>query len=96
MDELTAMALDDPCAGGNPHGYYRHYCYLPLYIFCDEHLLGARLRPANQDAAAGSVAELERIVARLRRRWPATRIGIRGDGGFCREAILAFLGRSPR
>ena len=94
---LDLDATDDPLHGQQEgrffHGYYRHYCYLPLYIFCDEHLLGARLRPANQDAAAGSVAELERIVAHLRRRWPATRIGIRGDGGFCREAILAWCER---
>ena len=61
-----------------------------MYIFCGEHLLGARLRTANQDASAGSVAELARIVAQVRRRWPATRIGIRGDAGFCREPILAW------
>src|SRR5271157_4177355 len=52
------------------HGYYGHYCYLPLYIVCGEHVLGARLRPSNIDGAKGSVAEMERIVAQIRRRGP--------------------------
>ena len=35
------------------HGYYKSYCYLPLYIFCGAHLLCARLRASNIDASAG-------------------------------------------
>ena len=91
---LDLDATDDPLHGHQEgrffHGYYRCYCYLPLYIFCGEHLLCARLRASNQDAAAGSVEELERIVTRIRARWPKTRIHIRGDAGFCREAIMAW------
>jgi len=91
---LDLDATDDPLHGHQEgrffHGYYRCYCYLPLYIFCGEHLLCARLRPSNQDASAGSVDELERIVSQIRARWPKTRIVIRGDAGFCREAIMAW------
>ena len=91
---LDLDATDDPLHGHQEgrffHGYYRCYCYLPLYIFCGEHLLCARLRSSNQDAAAGSVDELERIVTQIRQRWPKTRIVIRGDAGFCREAIMAW------
>lgn len=91
---LDLDATDDPLHGRQEgrffHGYYRCYCYLPLYIFCGEHLLCARLRPSNQDGAAGSVEELERIVSQIRARWPKTRIVIRGDAGFCREAIMAW------
>lgn len=72
------------------HGYYGHYCYLPLYVFCGEHLLCARLRPANQDASAGSVVEIERIVQQIRRRWPRVRMILRGDSGFCREELMAW------
>jgi hypothetical protein len=72
------------------HGYYGHYCYLPLYIFCGEHLLCARLRPSNQDASAGSVEEVERIVAQIRGRWPRVRILLRADSGFCREELMAW------
>ena len=72
------------------HGYYNHYCYLPLYIFAGEHLLCARLRPSNQDASAGSREEVARIVAQIRARWPAVRIILRGDSGFCREELMAW------
>jgi len=72
------------------HGYYDHYCYLPLYIFCGEHLLCARLRPSNQDAAAGSANEVEAIVRRIRRSWPKVRIILRGDSGFCREELMKW------
>ena len=89
---LDLDATDDPLHGHQEgrffHGYYRCYCYLPLYIFCGEHLLCARLRSSNQDGAAGSVEELERIVTQIRARWPTTRIVIRGDSGFCRDAIM--------
>lgn len=70
------------------HGYYDSYCYLPLYIFCGEHLLCARLRPANQDAASGSVEEVERIVGQIRQVWPKTRVIVRGDSGFCRDWLM--------
>jgi hypothetical protein len=72
------------------HGYYHDYCYLPLYVFCGEHLLCARLRPSNIDASADSVEELEPLVARIRQRWPAVKIRLRGDAGFCREKLMAW------
>jgi len=95
---LDLDATDDPLHGGQEgrfyHGYYRGYCYLPLYIFCGEHLLGARLRPANIDGSAGSVEELERIVGRIRAAWPSVSIVVRGDSGFCREEIMAWCERN--
>jgi Transposase DDE domain group 1 len=91
---LDLDATDDPLHGKQAgrffHGYYGHYCYLPLYIFCGEFLLCARLRPSNIDASAGSVEELKRIVAQIRSAWPQVRIVVRGDSGFCREELLAW------
>lgn len=91
---LDVDATDDPVHGQQEgrffHGYYRQYCYLPLYIFCDEHLLWARLRQADQDGAAGTKEELARIIARVRRRWPQTRMIVRGDSGFCREDLMSW------
>ena len=91
---LDLDATDDPLHGHQEgrfvHGYYGCYCYLPLYIFYGEHLLCARLRPSNRDASAGSIEELSRIVERIRRHWPKTRIHIRGDSGFRRESIMAW------
>jgi len=91
---LDLDATDIPLYGHQPerffHGYYDHYCYLPLYIFAGDQLLCARLRPANQDAAAGSVEEVERIVRQLRARWPQIRIVLRADSGFCREELMSW------
>ena len=87
-------ATDDPLHGRQEgrffHGYYKHYCYLPLYAFCGEHLLAGQLRPSNIDASCGTVELLERIVGQIRRRWPEVRIIIRADSGFAREEIMAF------
>jgi hypothetical protein len=91
---LDLDATDDPIHGHQLgrffHGSYKNYCFLPLYIFCGDHLLCARLRPADIDASAGSVKHLQRIVAQIRRAWPAVKITIRGDSGFCREAIMTW------
>lgn len=72
------------------HGYYDHYCYLPLYIFCGDHLLRARLRPANIDASAGSLEEVKEVVAQLRVKWPKTQIILRADSGFCRDELMSW------
>jgi hypothetical protein len=94
---LDVDATDDPLHGDQEgrffHGYYRAYCYLPLYIFCGEQLLCARLRRADQDAAAGTEEELARIIESIRRRWPETRILVRGDSGFCREDLMGWCER---
>jgi hypothetical protein len=91
---LDFDATDDPLHGHQLgrffHGYYKGYCYLPLYVFCDEFLLAARLRPADIDGAAGTVTVLAQLVELIRTRWPDVRIVLRGDGGFCREAIMAW------
>jgi len=63
---------------------------LPLYVFCGDHLLCARLRPSNIDASAGSLEEVQRIVRQIRARWPKTSIILRADSGFCREELLAW------
>jgi len=91
---LDLDATDIPLYGHQPerffHGYYDNYCYLPLYIFAGDQLLCARLRPSSQDAAAGSLEEVKRIVEQLRRRWPEVKIVLRADSGFCREELMAW------
>src|ERR1700722_18196337 len=91
---LDLDATDIPLYGHQPerffHGFYDSYCYLPLYIFAGDQLLCARLRPANQDAAAGSVEEVSRIVTQLRQRWSAVKIVLRADSGFCREELMGW------
>ena len=91
---LDLDATDDPVHGMQEgrffHGYYGHYCYLPLYIFAGEHLLCARLRPSDRDASAGALEEVQRIVAQLRAVWPAVAITLRADSGFCRDALMTW------
>ncbi len=91
---LDLDATDDPLHGQQEgrffHGYYDCYCYLPLYVFCGRHLLVAKLRGADIDAAAGAVEEVARIVAEIRSRWPGTRILLRADSGFAREDLMAW------
>jgi hypothetical protein len=91
---LDLDATDDPLYGKQEgrffHGYYGNYCYLPLYIFCGDALLGARLRQSNIDASAGCVEEVERIVKQIREAWREVKITIRGDSGFCREELMKW------
>jgi hypothetical protein len=91
---LDLDATDDPLHGHQEgrffHGYYNCYCYLPLYVFCGRHLLAAKLRRSSIDAAAGAVDEVARIVAQIRGTWPAVRIVLRADSGFCREELMVW------
>ena len=90
--DLDAMGhlLHGAQEGRHFSGYYDGYCYLPLYVFCGAVPLWAQLRTADQDAAAGTVPALEKIVAAIRKRSPQARIIVRGDAGFCREEIMAW------
>ncbi|MFO7822090.1 MAG: IS1380 family transposase [Lentisphaeria bacterium] len=94
---LDFDATDDPVHGMQDgrffHGYYDHYCFLPLYVFCGSQLLVAYLRPSNIDPAKHSWAILSLLVRRLRQEWPEVRIVFRGDSGFCRHRMLDWCGR---
>jgi hypothetical protein len=91
---LDLDATDDPLHGHQEgrffHGYYDCYCYLPLYIFCDRHLLVAKLRRSNIDGSAGAVEETARIVGQIRARWPKVKIILRADSGFARDALMVW------
>ena len=88
--DTTDMALHGNQEDKFYHGYYKHYCYLPLYIFCGDHVLCARLRPSSIGPAVGSRKEVERIVKQIRQRWPEVKIILRGDSGFCSDELLTW------
>jgi len=88
--DTTDMALHGNQEDRFFHGYYGHYCYLPLYIFCGDHVLGARLRPSNVGPAVGSKKEVERIVTQIREHWPEVEIILRGDSGFCSDDLMTW------
>ncbi len=91
---LDFDATDDPLHGRQEgrffHGYYDCYCYLPLYVFCDDELLWAQLRRSDIDASAGAVEVLTTIVRYLREKWPGVPILVRADSGFCREELMSW------
>jgi hypothetical protein len=88
--DTTDLPLHGHQEGRFFHGYYDEYCYLPLYIFCGEHILCARLRESNHDASFGCQAEIQRIVAQIRAAWPEVKIILRGDSGFCRNELMSW------
>jgi Transposase DDE domain group 1 len=95
---LDCDATDVPLHGKQEgrffHGYYGHYCYLPLYIFCEEFPLWAELRPSNIDASLGTEEALSKIVGQLRKRLKNIKIIVRGDSGFARDSIMQFCENS--
>ncbi|MBA2702689.1 MAG: IS1380 family transposase [Blastocatellia bacterium] len=88
--DTTDLPLHGKQEGRFFHGYYDEYCYLPLYIFCGEHVLCARLRESNHDASFGSLVEIQRIVVQIRAAWPEVKIILRGDSGFCRNELMSW------
>ena len=95
---LDFDATDDPVHGKQEgrffHGYYDHYCFLPLYVFCNDQLLVSYLRPSNIDGAKHTGAILKLLVKCLRSVWPDVRIILRGDSGFCRHKVLTWCERN--
>jgi hypothetical protein len=88
--DTTDMALHGNQEEKFYHGYYKHHCYLPLYIFCGDHVLCSRLRPSSIGPAVGSRREVARIAKQIRQRWPDVGIILRGDSGFCADELLIW------
>ena len=76
--------------GRSFHGYYNHYCFLPLYITCGGRPLFALLRPGSADPAGGVTGPLGRIVARLRQEWPWLKILLRADSAYARDELMTW------
>ena len=94
---LDVDASDVPLHGDQEmsefHGYYDHYCYLPLYVFCGQSMLACLLRPSRIDGAKHTAALIKLLVTRLRQTWPEVRLIVRGDSGFCRQRLIRWCER---
>jgi hypothetical protein len=94
---LDIDASDVPLHGNQElaefHGYYDHYCYLPLYVFCGQALLCCLLRNSRIDGAKHAAAVIKLLVTRLRQVWPETKLIVRGDSGFCRQLLIRWCER---
>jgi hypothetical protein len=87
------------------NAHYDTYCYLPLFVFArvpgegQESLLSAELRPCDAKEVEGILATLKRLVERIRKQWPHTKLIFRGDGWFatpelyewCESHAVAYL-----
>ena len=91
---LDLDVTDDPVHGGQDGGWFQaHYdchCYLPLYVFCGDHLLAAQLRPGDAGPSAGALEEVQRIVGQLRGAWPRVQITLRGDSAFSTDELMGW------
>ena len=91
---LDFDATDDPIYGKQEkrfyHGYYRSYCYLPLYVYCGNKLVLPYLRSSDKDQARHAWAILSLLVKRFREKWPNVEIVFRGDSGFCRHKMFTW------
>jgi hypothetical protein len=91
---LDFDSTDDPVHGQQEgrhfHGFYRNWCFLPLYVFCGERLLVSYLRPSNIDGAKHAPRILRLLVKALRSVWPRVKITLRADSGFCRWRMLSW------
>lgn len=94
---LDIDASDIPLYGDQEgkqfHAYYDSYCYLPLYVFCDKAMLACVLRRSRIDGAKHAAAVIKLLVTRLRQKWPAVRVIVRGDSGFCRQRLIRWCER---
>ena len=97
---ILDLDVTDDATHGNQidsffNGYYQHECYAPLLIFCGHHLLGGAPCPSNVDPAQGALEQLQRIIPKLRLRWPEVRIIVRGDSAYGREDIMSWCEAQP-
>ena len=95
---LDFDATDDLVHGNQAgrffHGYYKNYCFLPLYVFCGKQPLVSYLRPSSEDGAKHAGVVLRLLVKRFRQVWPEVKIIFRADSGFCRQTTLNWCNRS--
>jgi hypothetical protein len=92
---------DDPTYGQQEfafyNGHYRNWCYLPMVVtltFNDEreqYVVGVVLRPGNVHASQGTIGILHRLLAKLRKAFPKSRLRVRLDGGFATPEVFDFL-----
>lgn len=97
---LDFDATDDPIHGEQEgrfyHGYYKNYCYLPLYCFCGDIPLWAELRKSDRDGSAGTREALETILKAIRKRFGKQVVVIvRADSGFCRDDLMSWIEGVP-
>ncbi|HRX80395.1 MAG TPA: IS1380 family transposase [Pirellulaceae bacterium] len=95
---LDYDATDDPTHGNQDkrffNGFYDGYCFLPLYVFCGDQILVSYLRPSSVGAAHHARGVTKLLVQKIRRKWPAVKIILRGDSGFAIERLMRWCDKN--
>ena len=96
---LDIDVFDDPTHGQQQltfyHGFYEQYQYLVRAITCAENDLVVLpvLLFGTADPPLGVMENLERVVARLREKFPGVLIRVRADAGFARPRMYEVCER---
>lgn len=91
---LDYDAIDDSVHGEQEgryfNGFYDGYCFLPLKVYCGDQLLAAYLRSSRRGAAHNARAVSKLLVAKIRTKWPNTKIILRADSAFATNRLMSW------
>lgn len=74
------------------NGHYGERCFLPIHVYdtATGRPVAMLLRTGKTPSGAEVAGHIRRLVRRIRRHWPDTRITLRGDGHYGRPEIMAW------
>lgn len=78
------------------NAHYDERCFLPIHIYdtATSRPVAVLLRPGKTPSGQEIVGHLRRLVRRIRRHWPTTKITLRGDGHYGRPEVMDFCDKS--
>ena len=89
-DTLDVVHSHQQLALFNAH--YDERCFLPIHIYdtATGRPVAMILRPGKTPTGKEIRGHVRRLVRRIRRRWPSTRIMLRGDGHYGRPEVMEW------
>lgn len=93
----VALDIDDTVDVAHGHqqlslfnAHYDERCFLPIHVYdtATARPVAMILRPGKTPSGVEVRGHIRRLVRRIRRHWPTTRITIRGDGHYCRPEAM--------
>src|ERR1700730_10228125 len=74
------------------NAHYDERCFLPIHVYdtATSRPVAVLLRPGKTPSGTEIRGHLRRLVRRIRRHWPQTRITIRGDGHYGRPRVMEW------
>ena len=74
------------------NAHYNERCFLPIHVYdtATSRPVVVLLRPGTTPSGREIRGHLRRLVHRIRRHWPDTRLTIRGDGHYGRPEVMAW------